>query len=124
MRNKCYGVIIALTKYSKTTEIISEVYFANNEKNAILLAMQSENIAEFLADGYAISSKSATAFHETIAPINSESDCVVIRDFDGSLRQLHIDLRTEYPNDFKRDLQAFMSKHFISIDPIYLLPLE
>ena len=118
MKKKCYSVILCLNKQF-SNEIFADVCMASSENDAITQSLHHEFVLNLLSNGYAISSKYAVALHETLAPINSESDCIVIREFDGSLRSLHIDLRSEYLDSFKRDLQALMSKHFSGIDPIY-----
>jgi hypothetical protein len=119
MKNKCYGVVISLYKHLKSNEIFSCVQFTNSEKSAIALAMQSEQVAKFLLEGYSISSTSAIDFDPTITPINSDSECIVIREFSGEPRQLHIDLRNNYTESYKRDLQAFLSKYYPILQPIY-----
>ena len=119
MKNKCYGVVISLYKHLKSNEIYSSVQFTDSEKSAIALTMQSEHVAKFLLEGYSISSTSAIDFDPSIAPINSDSECIVIREFSGEPRQLHIDLRNNYTESYKRDLQAFLSKYYPNLQPIY-----
>jgi hypothetical protein len=119
MKNKCYNVILGLSKYAKGIEIFTQAYLANSEANALAMAMQSEFVSSKLLDGYAINSKSVGLFHETVAPINSDSECIVIREFSGEPRQLHIDLRNNYTESYKRDLQAFLLKYYPNLQPIY-----
>ena len=118
-KNKCYGVILALAKYGKAGEFCAQVKFADSEENAIALLLQDDFVSKLLLDGYAITSKSAVVLDPSIAPINTESECIVIREFSGEARQLHIDLRNNYTDDFKRDLQAFMTKYHSTMQPIY-----
>jgi hypothetical protein len=58
MKNKCYNVILGLSKYAKGIEIFAQAYLANSEANALAMAMQSEFVSSKLLDGYAINSKS------------------------------------------------------------------
>ena len=118
-KNKFYGVILALAKYGKAGEFCAQVKFADSEENAIALLLQDDFVSKLLLDGYAITSKSAVVLDPSIAPINTESECIVIREFSGEARQLHIDLRNNYTDDFKRDLQAFMTKYHSTMQPIY-----
>ena len=119
MKNKCYSVILFLQKQFCENEIFAQNYMASSEDDAIAQSLLHEFVKDLLSNSYAITSKCAIALHETVAPINSDSDCSVIREFDGSLRSLHIDLRNEYSDSFKRDLQSLISKYFSGIDPIY-----
>lgn len=118
MKNKCYGVCLTLSK-KETIQVISQVQLTDSEENAIKLAIQTPFVQELLLDGYAISSKTVAKFDPSVAPINSETDGMVVRDFDNSLRFLYIDLRPEYTDDFKRDLQSLMTKYYPKIPPIY-----
>ena len=118
MKNKYYNVLLALTK-NQNIELICEQHLASDKESAIALAIRSDQATKLLLDGYAIGSKTATALHETIAPINSGNDCLVVRNRDDSLSHIYIDLRTEYTDGFKQDLQAFVSKYFANIPAIY-----
>ena len=118
-KNKFYGVILALAKYGKAGEFCTQVKFADSEENAISLLLQDNFVSKLLLDGYAITSKSVVVLDPSIAPINAESECIVVREFSGEARQLHIDLRNSYTGEYKRDLQAFMSKYYANMQPIY-----
>lgn len=119
MKNKCYGVALTLSKYAKPYEFSTQVKFTDSKENAIALALQEQSILNLLLDGYAVTSKSAVELDPSVAPINSDSECIVIREFSGEPRQLHIDLRNNYTESYKRDLQAFLSKYYPNLQPIY-----
>ena len=119
MKNKCYGVVLTLSKYAKDGKCFASVEFTDSEENAMSLILQSQSVAKLLLDGYSICSKSVTVLDPSIAPINAESECIVVREFSGEARQLHIDLRNSYTGEYKRDLQAFMSKYYANMQPIY-----
>jgi hypothetical protein len=119
MKSKCYSVILVLSKWSKSQEVFVQAYYANNKDHALSMAIKSGFVTKLLLDGYAINSKNVGALHESVAPINSESDCLVNYQSDKSPALLYIDLRAEYEDEFKQDLQDFMSKHFVNIPAIY-----
>jgi hypothetical protein len=122
MKNKYYNVTLALDReagqFGHRIEIFTQQHIAISHEDAVAKAIKTEQAINLLIDGYAVRSKSATELHETVAPFNSINDCLVVRDND-SLSYLYLDLRTEYPDTFKQDLQAFMSKYFVNIAPLY-----
>ena len=112
-------MVLVLYREDGRIEVFAQQHLANSREDAVVLAVKTEQVVELLINGYVVKSKTSTELHETVSPLNSAKDCLVVRNNDNSLSHLHIDLRPEYDDDFKQDLQALMSKYFVNIPAIY-----
>jgi hypothetical protein len=115
MRKKFYFVLLMLLKDNVS---IASTYFgfAETQEDAIQKAVTG--VTSRLLEGFAITTKTVEELSANIVPANSGFDCCICAP-DGIPQGVYIDLRKDYDEDFKRDLQEFISKHFVNLPPIY-----